>query len=204
MALACLASGGMPEASAQEPDHGIHGIGGSTDSRDSRDLRILPIRRVRSMHRTIRAALHQGYRRSPTFRHLLLRLDESDVMVYVVPGFCEVTRLEACLLRHVAISGASRYLRIVINPHKPATELIARLGHELQHALEVAEAPEVVDAASMLALFRRIASGTCRGVPVDCYETAAAVDVEDRVLRELSRGGEAGTRRPPLDTAPIE
>lgn len=144
------------------------------------------------MHRTIRAALQEGYHRSPTLRHVLLRLDESSVVVYVVAGFCEVTRLDGCLLGHVTIAGNTRYLRIVVNPHKPLTELIARIGHELQHALEVAAAPEAVDAASMLALFKRIASGTCRGVLVDCYETQAAVEVEDRVLKELNSGGSSG------------
>ena len=167
-ALACLATGEIGEASAQATE--------------------FPIRRVRSMERTIRAALQEGYRRSPTFQQVLVRLDESTVVVYVVSGFCEVTRLDGCLLGHVTNAGNSRYLRIVVNPHTPTIELIGRIGHELQHALEVAGAPEVVDAASMKALFRRIASTTCRGVLVDCYETRAAVEVEERVLAELSSG----------------
>jgi hypothetical protein len=64
---------------------------------------------------------------------------------------------------------------------------ISVMAHELQHALEVAEAPEVTDAASLVDLFRRIGyvkAESGRGI---AYETKAARGVGDRVAEELRR-----------------
>ena len=59
------------------------------------------------------------------------------------------------------------------------------LGHELQHAVEIAEAVDVIDAASMATLYRRIGEPTRSVVAAQCYDTAAARDVGTVVLTEL-------------------
>jgi hypothetical protein len=105
-------------------------------------------------------------------------------MVYVVSGFCEVTRLDGCLLRHVTIAGNARYLRIVVNPHKPAIELIARIGHELQHALEVAEEPSIVDAKSLHAFYRE--HGISMSIHSNGWDTEAARLVGEEIRRDLA------------------
>ncbi len=61
------------------------------------------------------------------------------------------------------------------------------MGHELQHAREVADARMVTDSASMLALFRRIGLRECRGVRGECYETQSAIDAEDAILKDLGK-----------------
>jgi hypothetical protein len=47
----------------------------------------------------------------------------------------------------VAASGRRRYLHIAIETLGTDRHIFARLGHELQHAAEVAQAPEVRDTA---------------------------------------------------------
>jgi len=63
-------------------------------------------------------------------------------------------------------------------------QLIALIAHEMQHAREVLEHAEVVDVATMEAMYRKI------GVPLtgglNGYETSAARAAGDAVLTELS------------------
>jgi hypothetical protein len=63
-------------------------------------------------------------------------------------------------------------------------ERIALLGHELQHAVEIAGAPEVTS----LEQLRRFYAGRGWGaVGSDHYETAAARRAEDMVRHELQK-----------------
>jgi hypothetical protein len=130
--------------------------------------------------------LHDGFRRSATFRQLVLALEQTDVIVYVTPGVCEAGRIAGCLMRFVHRTGNDRYLRIVVARVPSEERVIAIVGHELQHAREVADAA-VADTGGMLALFRRTSVRQCRGVLVECYETQAAIDVQDAILKELGR-----------------
>ena len=60
-------------------------------------------------------------------------------------------------------------------------QLLALIAHELQHALEVIEHEDVVDGATMQAMFRKIGVSVKGG-----YETAAAAAIGDRVLSEVT------------------
>lgn len=143
--------------------------------------------RVRAIDGLLLQGLHDGFRRSATFRQLVLILERSNVIVYVLPGFCEVGRITGCLLRFVEVAGTDRYLRIVVSRVLSEERLIAVVGHELQHAREVAAAESVTDSGSMLALFRRTGLRQCRNVLAECYETRAAIEVEDAILKELGK-----------------
>ena len=62
--------------------------------------------------------------------------------------------------------------------------LIAQIGHELQHAVEIAGNSDVNDASTLSVLYERI--GERRGSPSDIrYETEAAIQAGQRVLREI-------------------
>jgi hypothetical protein len=61
------------------------------------------------------------------------------------------------------------------------TELIAWMGHELWHAVEVAGAPEVRDQATLLRLYQRIGVAGASGTTA---ETTKAQEVWMRVLHE--------------------
>jgi hypothetical protein len=81
-----------------------------------------------------------------------------------------------------------RYLRIYVEMGGAKRWLISLIGHELQHAVEVAQAADARTSADLKRVFDRL------GVPLgchaaDCYETRAARDVERATRRELHEAG---------------
>lgn len=122
---------------------------------------------------------------SSTFRGLVDRLEASDVIVYVVARPSRFSGVAG----HVAFIGAGggrRYLRVAIDPKFGGLQLIGLLGHELRHAVEIAEEPSVVDERSLAILYRRIGfSEGERGM--DRYDTANAIETGGRVMRDVMR-----------------
>lgn len=143
--------------------------------------------RVRSTNATILALLKEGGERSVTFRSLVEAIDHSSGIVYVEFGYCAFGHLNGCVLPFIAVSRGDRYLRIVVTPDKNRRshdQLLALVAHELRHTMEVIAHPEVVDVATMEALYRRI--GTPETGGMTGYETSAARAAGDAVLTELS------------------
>jgi len=139
-----------------------------------------PTRHVRSTTRAMARLLRSGYEHSPTFAALIARLQASDVYVYVE----EVPRLPGALEGRLLIlppAHGVRYVRIQIALRGELNDSIAVLGHELRHAVEVADAPDVVDVNGLAALYRRI--GIDRGN--NEYDTLDAQETGRRVLKEL-------------------
>ena len=139
-----------------------------------------PNRHVRTQDRAIRSLLKRGFTRSPTFGRLLARLEQSDLIVYIE----EVPRLPGALegrMMLLSTPHTQRYVRIQIALRGSLEDSVALLGHELQHAVEVAEDASVTDQTTLTALYERI--GT-RGGP-DMYDTLAARTVGQQVRREL-------------------
>jgi hypothetical protein len=134
----------------------------------------------------VQSALQYGCRRSATFRGLVTRLEASDLIVYIRlseqdgPGPDGRTSL-------IAAAGDRRYVVISLNRCQSFDALIGLLGHELRHAAEIANAPEVVDEATLIAFYERIGTGRRLGA-VRQYETPAAVAAGRQVLRELMAG----------------
>jgi hypothetical protein len=139
-----------------------------------------PLRHVRTQDRSIRHLLKRGFTHSPTFAHLMARLQDSDVIVYIE----EMPRLPGALegrMMMLPTAHGQRYVRIQIALHGSPDDSVATLGHELQHAIEVAQEVGVTDQQTLAALYQRI--GT-RGGP-DVYDTFAAQEVGRIVRREL-------------------
>ena len=125
---------------------------------------------------------------APSFRELVDTLQQSNLIVVVQLSSCAGGRIRSCLVS-VNGSGRGRHGRIKVDPHTTNDRLIATVAHELQHAVEIAEHPEVIDASSALALYRRIALGGCpEGFSRGC-ETARALATETKVLEEMSNTG---------------
>ena len=83
----------------------------------------------------------------------------------------------------------SRFLRIGINRSMSRGDFAPLLGHELQHAVEIAERHEVRDEDAVRRLYREIG----RSGPRDSFETDAALDVELQVRLECRRESDVTT-----------
>jgi hypothetical protein len=139
-----------------------------------------PTRRIRTTDHSVRKLLKRGYKQSAAFRDMVTRLQRSDVYVYVE----EVPRLPGALEGRLMIlpkAHGHRYLRIQLTLRGPMDDSVALLGHELQHAVEIADAVEVSDERGMEALYTRI--GVRGGAHI--YDTFAAQEMGRRIRREL-------------------
>jgi hypothetical protein len=141
--------------------------------------------RIRALDERVGELLWIGYRQSPTFRRVVQALERSDVITYVEMG--PRTGFEtAGITRFAGRSGGHRYLRIVVNePHGTQGSVVAVLGHELYHALEVAEARWVIDQASYRSLYERIGFPTCGPRVARCYDTRQATETGVKILGEF-------------------
>jgi hypothetical protein len=139
-----------------------------------------PARHVRAADRSMRHLIKTGFRHSPTFATLLARLERSDLIVYVQEVSSLPNGIEGRMLLLPRAHG-QRYVRIQIASRGTPSEAVALLAHELQHALEVADNPDVIDDDALEALYRRI--GVREGH--NWYDTVTARETGRRVLREL-------------------
>ena len=132
--------------------------------------------------------LTEAVSRSAVVNELLNQLAQTDVFAYV--ELTSSTEIRLARTKLVASTRGARFVRIAINVHIAPWDRVPYLAHELQHAVEIAGAPEVRDDGGVRSLYVRL--GFAAGP--DQYETAAARDVERRVRTEL-----AHQRRSPGD-----
>ena len=98
-----------------------------------------PIPRVRADSARLGDAIARGTGSSTTFRTLVQSIEATDGIVYLVEGQCG-RGVRACLHPNVTAAGPNRVLRIVVNVQRaPGCALVAAIGHELQHAVEILE-----------------------------------------------------------------
>ena len=120
--------------------------------------------------------------RSVTFRRLVAEIDDSDGIVYVERGVCGHSA-RACLSHSVVVAGPHRILRVIVNTRRDRDELLAALGHELRHAVEVLSRPQLRTMSAVLFFYQH------EGSAVDGrYETQAALDAEVAVMTEVKSG----------------
>ncbi|HEY2435466.1 MAG TPA: hypothetical protein VGI12_22545 [Vicinamibacterales bacterium] len=139
-----------------------------------------PTRHVRATGHTVPGLLRTGFTQSRTFAALLQRLERSDVIVYIE----DVPRLPGALDGRLLIQPAAhgvRYLRIQVALHGSPFDSIATIGHELRHAVEVANASTVVDEQGLADLYRRIGMDYGNNL----FDTIEAQEIGRQVGREL-------------------
>ena len=126
----------------------------------------------------VRRWIEETAARSAVVRELIARLACTDVIVYVeMTASPEIPRARTKLV--TALPGV-RFLRIGINLSMAGANFAPLLGHELQHAVEIAELDDVRDEEAVRRLYRKIG----RAASGDRFETEAALDVEWRVRLE--------------------
>ena len=138
--------------------------------------------RVRAMDGRARDWIAQGIRQSSTFRTLLGRLAASDVIVYV-EIVDRIAGGAAAPIYFVTTTATARYLRIELVAGERADEMVALVGHELQHAVEIAEARHVRSSAAVAVLYLAMSENSLnRGH----YDSIAARVAEARIRSEVA------------------
>ncbi|HET7219597.1 MAG TPA: hypothetical protein VFJ02_16185 [Vicinamibacterales bacterium] len=148
----------------------------------SHALLTAPDRRVRAADVIVQAMLTEGLRRSPTFASLMTALNRRDVIVYIERS---MTLPRETMGRLTIVPGVrdQRYLRIQIRADLSRGESIALIGHEMTHAMEIADEPEVRGPEGVIKLYERIGHSS-GGLHV--YDTVAAQDAGRKVRREMT------------------
>jgi len=138
---------------------------------------------VRSTDVRLIDRIQEGRRRSPTLGTLVDVIEASDVFVYVEPA----RRIGGGYLQFVDATPHGRYVRVTVDVELDEPHLLAVIAHELRHAAEIAEAPAIVDGASLERFYAQFGTrrGRCGGNRAACYETAAAMQTTALVFREI-------------------
>ena len=155
---------------------------------------------VRSASAPLRLLIEDTAAKSPRVRELLARLCGSDVIVYV--ELSPSPQIPRASTKLVTASPGVRFLRIAINAGVSGLDLAPLLAHELQHAVEIADHPDVRDSDAVRRLYEKIG----RRERTDSFETDAALDAEWQVRLECRQYAEAfaarAHRQPPVRPEP--
>jgi hypothetical protein len=146
---------------------------------------------LRTTEPALADAIATGTRQSAIFHALVDRLSASDLIVHIAYD----TTMRSDTAGHLSFAvaaGGYRYVRIAIGRRLWGCELVAIIGHELQHAVELADAPQVVDERSMAAFYRSTGFSS-RNDWRDEYETERAISVTRQIRRELAVSGARAT-----------
>jgi hypothetical protein len=140
---------------------------------------------VRTESVELRRVMADGVRGSTTFRALVDAIDRTDLVVYVRLN----VQLSRTLDGRIGLAGAiadARFLVIELACPRSNTALVAILAHELQHAVEIARAPWVIDAQTLGEYYSDIGVLTGEGSGRQTFETLAARSISERVRHELT------------------
>jgi hypothetical protein len=148
---------------------------------DANQLLTAPTRHVRALTPELAEILAIGVRRSRTFAQMVARLEYSDVIVQIVPSSSMKASLAGRLLL-VPGDKPIRFVRIEVRMEGTKEDLVTIVGHELRHAVELADAPHVRDPRSLADHYRRIGHGT---LGAEEYDTDAAVRAGRQVRLEI-------------------
>lgn len=138
---------------------------------------------VRASDAELVALLAEGVKKSPTLKALVERLNKSDVIVYVRMDV--TSRQGTGRLTFLTANAGFRYLVVHVPTGVTKVKQLAALGHDMQHAVVVAEAPTVTDLQSFRREFERIGSVTSNGRDLS-FASPAAVETRNRIQRELA------------------
>jgi hypothetical protein len=142
---------------------------------------------VRTTDRRIAIAIDAGLRASATFRALVNYINSSNVVVYVS---CDRANLPLGLdgrLTFLSATGGFRYVVVRVNSTLPFPRLVSLIGHELQHAVEIADTAAIVDDVTLGRAYAAKLGFTNRtlGYDIHAYDSAAAVRAGELILREV-------------------
>lgn len=125
------------------------------------------------------ATLALAIERSPLVRALVAEIESSNVVVHIQFSW-DVPAGIGGTTRFVTSRGGYRYVRIVLSNRLQGNDRVAILGHELEHAAEIARS-DVNDRDGI----RRLLEATGYQVAERFFETRSAQRAERTIRREL-------------------
>jgi hypothetical protein len=141
---------------------------------------------VRAVSDRARDTLADALVRSATVERLVNALNASDVIVFIDTRLDPAIPTAETML--MTSTGSVRYVHVILNPKLPIDERVEYLGHELQHAMEIAGDRTAVDSASVRRLFASIGRELpAPGVREKSFETDGARLVSLAVRKDLAR-----------------
>ncbi len=144
-------------------------------------------RHVRPTMRGGQQLLDEDMNRSATVRALVERLERSDLIVYVQTRFFTSHSARGRLI-FVSASAGRRYVVVEVACGESWNTQLSTLGHELRHAVEIADAGWVRSPADMAAFYASAGMQIAFEAGHEAFETLAAQVAGQRVLRELADG----------------
>lgn len=147
-------------------------------------------RSIRTTDARLAELLRTGIAHSDTFNRLVARLEQSNVVAYVdcaAPIEFVQRAVPPGRLVFVAYVEGIRYLAVRLDCRPNDARQLAALAHELQHAVEVADAPEVQDRLAMASLYRSIGFTARYTGSSEAFETSAAQAAGDATSDELAK-----------------
>ena len=144
---------------------------------------------VRTTDYRLTAAVETGVRESATFRQLVDRINASDVVVYVTADPSELPSGVDGQLTFLSATGGFRYVVVRVNVKLSPPRLVSLLGHELQHAREIADTEAIVDSPSMARAYAgRLGYHNRDDTDRSMFDSVAAIRAGERVLKEVLSG----------------
>jgi hypothetical protein len=138
---------------------------------------------VRTTDGYLRGVMREAVEISPSFRALVDRLVESDVIVYVMRDRSLPSQRDG-QINFITAAGGQRYLAVRVRFGLSPPRYAGIIAHELQHAVEIADAPGVVDDTTLAAEYERMGGhGPVDGI-VRTFDTGAAILAGERAQRE--------------------
>ena len=147
---------------------------------------------VRFLDPVLKELFDQGMQQSPTLRALVDKVEAAPILVFIEGDIRMPVYLGARLNFVTSVNGL-RYVRVDIDCTLSPRRQVALLAHELQHALEIGERKDILDAEGMESLYEEIGFQSSDNGSHKSYETDAAKGIQRAVDDELGGRPARGT-----------
>jgi hypothetical protein len=141
---------------------------------------------LRPLNAEARTLASELLERSATARDMTERLEQSDVIVYIRFRLFDTATLDGRVgFLESAAHNHGRLLVVELAVGRTRIQQLVTLAHELRHAVEIADAPTVVDPLTMADYYARVSrTATCEPGR-KTFETREAGDTAAQVRLEL-------------------
>ena len=139
---------------------------------------------VRILDPVLKELFDHGMQHSPTLRALVEKVEAAPILVFI-EGDIRMPSYVGARLNFVTSVNGLRYVRVDIDCTLSPRRQIALLAHELQHALEIGERSDILDAEDMESLYEDIGFESFDNGSHKRFETEAAKAVQRTVDDEM-------------------